>query len=205
MRVRRGRDEARRAILEAAEKRLREGGPLAVRVQHVAADLGITDAAIHHHFRSRQGLLEALMRFAGGRMRSELAAILEDWDGGPDGLGRVAELIADTYSVRGYSRLALWLSEGGWETTGEGLFDPLVDAVHRIRLKAARVDGGPRPRRQEAQYEVALMNLAFAAEPLFGHGFLRSVGLEGDASGQERLRRWLVRRLSRLLTAERPG
>ena len=205
MRVRRGRDEARRAILEAAEKRLREGGPAAVRVQHVAADLGISDAAIHHHFRSRQGLLEALMRFAGGRMRSELGAILEDWDGDPDGLGRVAELIADTYAVRGYSRLALWLSEGGWETTGEGLFDPLVDAVQRIRLEAARADGGPRPRRQDAQYEVALMNLALAAEPLFGHGFLRSVGLEGDASGQERLRRWLVRRLSRLLTAERPG
>ncbi len=43
------------------------------------------------------------------------------------------------------------------------------------------------------------------AEPLFGPGFLRSVGLEGDASDQQRLRGWLVRRLSRLLTAERSG
>ena len=49
------------------------------------------------------------------------------------------------------------------------------------------------------------MNLALAAEPLFGPGFLRSVGLEGDASDQQRLRGWLVRRLSRLLTAERSG
>ena len=56
-RVRRSRDEAQHAILEAAEKRLREGGPEAVRVQHVAADLGITDAAIHHHFGSRQLLV----------------------------------------------------------------------------------------------------------------------------------------------------
>lgn len=204
-RVRRDRDTAQRAILEAAEKRLREGGPEAVRVQHVAADLGLTDAAIHYHFGSRQGLLEALLRFAGRRLREELAEVLGGWDGEPDGLESVAELIADTYAVRGYSRLAMWLALSGWETTGQGLFEPLVDAVHRMRLQAARTDGRPRPRRQDAQYEVALMNLALAAEPLFGPGFLRSVGLDSDDSGQQRLRRWLVRRLSRLLTAERPG
>ena len=202
-RVRRSRDEARRAILEAAEKRLREGGPEAVRLQHIAADLGITDAAIHHHFGNRQGLLQALLRFAGGRMRDALAGILDDWDGEPEGLGRVAEMLADTYAVRGYSRLAFWLAEGGWESSGKALFDPLVDAVHRARLQAARDDGGPRPRRQESQYDVALLNLALAAEPLFGRGFLRSVGLEGDVEDQERLRRWLVRRLSRLLATDR--
>ena len=49
-RVRRQPDEARRLILEAAEKRLVEGGPEAVRVQLVAGDLGLTDAAVHHHF-----------------------------------------------------------------------------------------------------------------------------------------------------------
>ena len=64
-RVRLPREDAQRAILDAAEKRLREGGPEAVRVQHVAADLGVTDAAIHHHFGSRRGLMEALLRFAG--------------------------------------------------------------------------------------------------------------------------------------------
>ena len=199
-RVRRGRDEARHAILEAAEKHLREGGPEAVRVQRVAEDLGITDAAIHHHFGNRQGLMEALLRFAGRRMRDELGGILEGWDGEPEGLERVAELIADTYAVRGYARLALWLTQSGWVTSGKGLFEPLVDAVHRTRLQAARATGGPRPRRRDAQYEVTLLNLALAAEPLFGPDFLRSVGLE---SGPESLRRWLVRRLSRLLTAQR--
>ena len=49
-RVRRSPEEARRAILEAAEKHLVEGGPEAVRVQVVARDLGLSDAAIYHHF-----------------------------------------------------------------------------------------------------------------------------------------------------------
>ncbi len=123
--------------------------------------------------------------------------------GGPEAVRvqRVAaELIAETYAVRGYARLSLWLVLGGWETTGKGLFEPLVDAVHRIRLQAARAGGGPRPRRQDTQYEVALLNLVLAAEPLFGRSFLRSVGLETESSEQERYRRWLVRRLSRLLS-----
>ena len=198
-RIRRGRDEAQRAILEAAEKRLREGGPEAVRVQHVAADLGITDAAIHHHFGSREGLLEALLRFAARRLRDELDAILQAWDGAPEGLERMAERIADAYAVQGHARLALWLALSGWQPSGAGLFEPLVEAVHRARLRTARANGLPRPRRQDTQYEVVLLNVALAAEPVFGPGFLRSVGLDADVAVQEDLRRWLVRRLAGLL------
>jgi len=209
-RVRRGRDEARRAILEAAEKRLGEGGPEAVRVQHIAADLGITDAAIHHHFGSRQGLLEALLRFAGRRLREEVDGILQllpeskqqskqGSDGHPEALERVAELIADAYAVKGHARLALSLALSGWEPSGGGLFEPLVDSIHRARLQAARAAGRPRPRRQQTQYDVALLNIALAAAPLFGPGFLRSVGLDADAEAQQRYRSWLVRRLADML------
>ena len=75
-RRRRSAPEARQAILRAAEKRLVEGGPEAVRVQLVAADVGVTDAAVHHHFGSREGLLEALLRFSGRRLRDEVEEIL---------------------------------------------------------------------------------------------------------------------------------
>lgn len=198
-RIRRGREEARRAILEAAAVRLRAGGPEAVRVQRVAADLGITDAAIHHHFGSRQGLMAALMRFAGRRIRDDLARILADWDGKPDGLVRVAEMLAEAYSAQGASRLALWLAQSGWRSPGSGLFEPLVDAVHRVRLEIARTRGTPRPQRRETQHDVALLNLALAAEPLFGAGFLRSVGLDEDEASQRRFRRRLIERLSTVL------
>lgn len=71
-RVRRTVDEARRLILEAAERRLAAGGAEAVRVQSVAADVGVTDAAVHYHFGSRQGLLDAVVRSAGRRLRDGL-------------------------------------------------------------------------------------------------------------------------------------
>ena len=48
-------DEAKTRILEAAQKRLTEGGPDAIRLQDLAADLGISHPAILHHFGSREG------------------------------------------------------------------------------------------------------------------------------------------------------
>ncbi len=116
-----------------------------------------------------------------------------------EALVRVTERIAETYSVKGHSRLALWLALAGWKPTGSGLFELLVEAVHAQRLPAARAGGGRRPRRLEARHAVASLNVALAAEPLFGPGFLRSVGLEGDAADQDRFRRWLIERLARLL------
>lgn len=198
-RVRRTPEEARRTILEAAEKRLIEGGPEAVRVQVVASDLGLSDAAIHHHFGSRQGLMTSLLREAGRRLRDEVGEILAGWDGDPSGLRRVAELIGDTYADRGYAHLALWLSLSGWDARGSGMFEPLVDALHRARLARARQSGAPRPRREESQHAVALLNLTLAAEPLMGAAFRRSVGLGGGADARVRFRRFSVETLERLM------
>jgi AcrR family transcriptional regulator len=198
-RVRRRPDEARRRILEAAEKRMVEGGPEAVRVQLVAADLGLTDAAVHHHFGSRRGLLEALLRHGGRRLRGEVEEILAGWDGRSEGLRRIADRIAEAYAERGYARLALWLSLSGWSDRGSGMFQPLVDALHRTRLARARARGRPLPRRTESQHAVALLNLALAAQPLLGGSFLRSVGLRGDADDQARFRRWLLGALEPVL------
>lgn len=194
-------EAARRAILEAAEKRLVAGGPEAVRVQLVAADLGLSDAAVHHHFGSRQGLLTALLRHAGRRLRDEIGEILSDAPGDPGGLRRVAERIAESYAERGAARLALWLSLSGWKPTGAGMFAPLVDAVHAARLAGARARRASPPRRVDTQRAVALLNLALAAEPLLGGGFLRSVGLPDDAPERARFRAWLVRELEALLGA----
>jgi AcrR family transcriptional regulator len=61
-RIRRSATASRLAILQAAEARLIAGGPDAVRVQPLARELGLTDAAVHYHFGSREKLLEALLR-----------------------------------------------------------------------------------------------------------------------------------------------
>src|SRR5438105_386202 len=60
-RLRRKSEEARALILDAAEKRLIEGGPEALRLQDLARDLRISHPLILHHFGSREGLVGALI------------------------------------------------------------------------------------------------------------------------------------------------
>ena len=170
-----------------------------MRVQVIAREVGISDAAVHHHFGNRQGLLEALMKYAARSLREETESVLEDWDGEPSGLHRIADRIAVIYADRGYARLAVWLSQEGWKSRGSGIFEPLSDAVHRTRLAAARRGGGPRPKREDAQFSVALLNLALSADPIMGSGFLRSVALPEDPQTRARFRRWMVRTLVTML------
>jgi TetR/AcrR family transcriptional regulator, repressor for neighboring sulfatase len=198
-RRRRTAPEARRVILAAAEKRLAEGGPDAVRVSVVAADVGITDAAVHHHFGSREGLLGALLRHCGRKLRSEVATILAMDTIGVGGLRRAAEQIASVYGEGGAARLALWLALSGEKPRGSGMYAPLVDAVHAVRLRRARDCASPAPRRESAQHAVALLNVALVAEPIHGGAFLRSVEIADEPAARARFRRFLVDTLVRIL------
>lgn len=201
-RTRRTAQEAKRRILERAEQHLIEGGPSAVRVQVIAKELGITDAAIHHHFGNRDGLFAALLRRAGRGLRDAMREILEGWDGDPKGLHQLAHLIASTYADRGYARLALWLVLGGQNARGSGMFTPLVDALHAARLQLARTQGTARPRRQDVAHAVALLNLAFIAEPVAASAFLRSVDIDPDPAARARFRAWLIPQLVAILLPE---
>lgn len=49
--------------LRAGLEALRKGGVAAVRVERLAAQLGVTKGSFYHHFRDRGALLEALLEF----------------------------------------------------------------------------------------------------------------------------------------------
>ena len=70
-RTRRNSAETRRAILEAAQRRLLSGGPEAIRLQKIAADIGLSHPAILHHFENRDGLVEAVVVDGLSRLQSQ--------------------------------------------------------------------------------------------------------------------------------------
>jgi AcrR family transcriptional regulator len=206
-RVRHSADEAKRVILDAAEKRLREGGPAAVRVQLVAHDVGVTDAAVHHHFGSRKGLLRALLRHAGRRLRGEIDAAARSWGEGTRDLSLLTDLIADCYDRRGYARLAMWLMLAGVRGKGSGMLSGLVEALHRDRVLASRKSGLAAPTRADTQYIVALFHMVQVAEPLFGEAMRRSAGFPDGTASRDQFRAWLLNVFQALLqpTALRPA
>lgn len=183
-RVRRTPDEAKRLILDAAERQLLDGGPDAVRVRVVAAELGITDAAIHYHFSSRQGLVEAVIHRAGRRVRDDLTATVAAWRADELDLGALVERLRATMEDEGQSRLTAWMVLTGWRPEGRGLLRPVADAVHDRRSQPAPVD--------DTLFAIALIGLVTWGNALMGDPWRRSVGLPSDRATSERFLAWTV-------------
>ncbi|CAN5877130.1 TetR family transcriptional regulator [soil metagenome] len=191
-RIRRSAQASKLAILQAAEARLIAQGPDAVRVQPIARELGLTDAAVHYHFGSREQLLESLLRYCGRRFLDELAAAIAAHraEGVGFDLARAAALLADFYDRKGAARLVMWLSFSGWAPEGGGMLTPLVDWLHEDRAARALAQGAPAPAREDSQYAIALLSASAMTQALFGDALLHSVDL--DPAKAPAFTAWLI-------------
>jgi AcrR family transcriptional regulator len=195
-RVRRQAERAREEILDAAERRLVADGPAALRVQAVAREVGVSDAAVHYHFGSRDGLLQAVVRRAARRLRDDVANVLERWEPEPAAVEELADLLRILYTDRGYARLTAWLRLAGWRPSGSGLLRQQAEALHRRRAELAALpspSGEAAPGLEDTLFSLALVNVAAWGEPLILEAVLAMFGLPGDEAGVERFRQWLAR------------
>ena len=184
-RQRRTPQAAKFAILEAAERRLHDQGPEGVRIQRIAADLGITDAAVHYHFGTREALMDALLRRIGRRLVDDIEATIESWAPDQIDVAALGRLFQRAYANERAARLALWLSLSGWRPKGSGMLKSLVDRVHRARVEAARKAARPAPRKSDTQYAIALLSAAHMHAAMSGEALLASVA-EDPASLDQR-------------------
>lgn len=180
--------------MEAAERQLIAGGPQAVKVQRIGRELGLTDAAIHYHFGSRELLLKALLHFASRRFSEALEAALDQKDGTFD-MAEGARRLLEFYERRGTARLVTWLVLAGWTPPGSGMLTPLVDTLHARALASSAKLGRPRPTRKEYQRRVALLSAVAVSQALFGDAIVRSVGLEPEES--DAFFSWIVKLVER--------
>lgn len=208
IRRRRTAEEARKFILEAAEKRLISGGPEAIRLQDIAADVGVAHAVISHHFGNREGLMEALTRHASERLQETITRVLTT--------GRVAspahdrleqihhviEVAAREIAGQGYGRLWAWLIVSGrdWRKHVVGMFTGLARIVHAFRVQWSVEDGQPPPDMEDTQFWMLLGLRVFIGEALSGPYAQLSIDLPGDEETEHRFRLWL----SQLAAAHRP-
>jgi AcrR family transcriptional regulator len=197
--VRRPPGEARRLILDAAERVLAEGGVAAVQVRAVATRVGMTDAGINHHFGSRDRLLEALLRHGGRKIRAGVEEVLDTWlERGAD-LGELVDALAGFYR-RGYGELAVALHAAGWQDQGSGMLAPVVDALHALRAGSAGIPV------EDTRLAVAALHQALVTESVHGPAFRRSAGITGPASTTSGPQlRWWTTHLSRSLGLSQPS
>jgi AcrR family transcriptional regulator len=193
-RKRRTAKDARTAILDAAEQRLVESGPAGIRLQEVAADVGLSHPTVLHHFGSREGLGEAVVARA---LDSLHAGLLQAVRASPQGTDQLVTILDGCYEAlvnKGHGRAFLWLALSGYAPTMEGLrVRALAEAVHVARSEHRRGEV-PMPTFEDTYFTVLLPALALLAMSV-----TERPGEEGEADDEPgsaaRFRAWLARRI----------
>jgi AcrR family transcriptional regulator len=202
-RKRRTAEQARDEILDAAERRLRQGGPDAIRLQEIASDVGISHPAVLHHFGSREGLVEAVIDRTMAKLEGELLEVFVRGTetGEPPDPVDVTERVADALSGRGQARLIAWLALSGHHLgkskEAREVWKLIIDATHAIRL--GRVKGRKKPSLEATRFTVALSSITLFGEALIGPATLEAAGLEDDEATRKRFRAWFAHLLERQL------
>jgi AcrR family transcriptional regulator len=132
-RKRRTAEEARTSILDAAEKRLVASGPAAIRLQEVAADVGVSHPTILHHFGSREALVEAVVRRALDSLHAQMLAAVGTSPGSTGKVTALLDSVFDVFAAGGHGRTLLWLTLSGHAPAENLHIRSLAEAVHKIR------------------------------------------------------------------------
>lgn len=193
-RRRRSAEQARREILDAAQRRLVDAGPEALRLQEIAADLDISHSAIVHHFGSREGLIRALVERHAEELRDDLVRVLGD----PEAHYPASVILKRVFAAlgdQGTARLMAWRALSGQDLVARRPRTSSIRDVsmllHAQRCERAKT-GGESPREYEdTVFVVRLAALAMFGEAIIGHAFTTSDGRSPSAKSRERFRDWL--------------
>jgi AcrR family transcriptional regulator len=182
----------------AAERRLLDGGPDAIRLQEIAADAGISHPAILHHFGSREGLVEAMvLRGIAGLQ----AQFLAGWPSAkePDIEG-VLERFYEVASHRGMARMLAWLILSGqsYRTMKPALLKPAAERMHAGRVRRAHRDGRRPPELEDSLFAATHLFILVLGDSLFGPSIRRAMGLGSGAESTRRFRVWLSKVIERM-------
>jgi len=194
-RKRRTAEDARAAILDAAEQRLVAAGPAGIRLQDVADDVGVSHPAVLHHFGSREALVREVCERRFAAIRGELETAIIASSGGPDQVGAMVESVAAAVRHGGHARVFFWLALEGMLRSDEQppRMRALGEAAQQLRTR--RRKGRPAPL-DDTLHVLALSSLALLADAIIGPSVLGDLGLGATPEASARFRAWLAKLLA---------
>jgi AcrR family transcriptional regulator len=194
-RIRRTAEDARRQILDAAEARMAQTGPAGIRLQDVAADLGISHPVILHHFGSREGLIRALTNRAMVELKDKLMLALHAAE------VKTENILAEVFNAfRGLAQRLAWLAVAG---TGEDharqdmVTLEIVRTVHEMRMAAA--PPGVAIDEDDTKSIVYLVTATAFGDAIFGAQLRKRAGLPEGAAASSAFQLWFAELLRRHL------
>jgi AcrR family transcriptional regulator len=146
---RRGRDDLRAVLLDAASRLLAEEGPAALTMRRVAAEVGSSTTVLYTLFGGKDGLAAGLYREGFARFHHRMAALPP----GPDPLGRIRALatayrdaaLAEPhyYRVMFLGAIPGYVPDAETLAAGDAVFAFLVDAARECMAAGVYRPGDP--------------------------------------------------------------
>jgi AcrR family transcriptional regulator len=192
-RRRRTADEARAAILDAAERRLVTAGPAGIRLQEVAADVGVSHPTVLHHFGSRENLVREVCERRYAVIRADLAEAMARSSGGADEVAQLVEGVSQALRHDGHARVVFWLALEHMLRDEGPRMAALGTAAHALRSR--RRKGKPVPL-DDTLHVLALSSLALMADAVLGDRIFADLGLGSGPEASRKFRTWLARVLA---------
>ncbi len=190
-RLRRTAQEARAAILDVAERQLVELGPAGIRLQQVAAEVGVSHSTVLHHFGSREALLSALVTRSIARLHADLVDAIGRAPQGKEQVAGMLDRVATAFEEGGHGRALAWLALSGLAPDPGLRLREVAEAAHALRRHRR---GTRTPSFEDTLFAVLLAAFALFAQSVAGPNLARSAGLT-DERAAERFRRWLAQLL----------
>ncbi len=169
---------------------------MGLRLQDVAADVGISHPAVLHHFGSREALVHAVIQQAIIALQEDLVRSLSETQQGdaPDAAA-LFEHVFETLFDRGHARLMAWLLLSGYDPFNEKAranWEQIGQVTHALRLQRLK---GKKPPYEDTLFAIVLPALALFGQAIAGKATFRVAGLD-DPRAAKRFREWLAALLS---------
>jgi AcrR family transcriptional regulator len=193
-RTRRTAEDARTQILDAAERRLVGSGMKGIRLQDVAADVGISHPTVLHHFGSRERLVNAVIKRRIAAMMQDVTDALAG--AAPDERSAVAlfERLFKAFGPGGNARVAAFLAlEGPVPGVEPESLLGLAQLAHSARIAKLGQGQASPPAFEDTLFTVLLSAFALVGEAILGPMFRGEPDEHPDLAASERFREWTAR------------
>lgn len=180
-------EDAREAILAATEKRLREAGPDALRLQEIAHDVGLSHPTVLHHVGNREALVAAVVQRSMRTLENDLITFITP-SAGPSALAETLHQVDEVMRLRGQARLVAWLAlTRPDENPQDSRLGDVATAIH-----AARRALGKDASLEDTSFGIVLATSALFGVALIGPRLFAMLGLPDDEPTQRRFREWFA-------------